>query len=154
MGSASTFLQRYWEQRDEFLDRIVTGDETWVQFMNIETTKEQSKQWMHTHSHKPKKFTRTLSNKKMATVFWDRKGNLTEFVASGSKITSGVYCETLNKLRTSMQNKRGGMLTKGVVLLHDNTWSHTAARTNALNKIFNWKIFDHPLLVENWVADG
>jgi hypothetical protein len=33
----------------------VTGDETWVSFMNVET-KEQSKQWMHTYSpNKPKK---------------------------------------------------------------------------------------------------
>jgi hypothetical protein len=27
----------------------VTGDETWVSFVNVET-KEQSKQWMHIHS--------------------------------------------------------------------------------------------------------
>jgi hypothetical protein len=36
-----------------------------------------------------------------------------------------------------------GMLTKGV-LLHDDAWSDTAARTNALIKFFNWEIFDHP----------
>jgi transposase len=36
------------------------------------------------------------------------------------------------------------MLTKGVVLLHDNARPHTAARTNALIKLFNWEIFDHP----------
>jgi hypothetical protein len=36
------------------------------------------------------------------------------------------------------------MLTKGVVLLHDNAHPHTAARTNALIKHFNWEIFDHP----------
>jgi hypothetical protein len=36
-----------------------------------------------------------------------------------------------------------GMLTKGV-LLYDNTRPHTAARTNALIKLFNWEIFDHP----------
>jgi transposase len=36
------------------------------------------------------------------------------------------------------------MLTKGVVLLHDNARPHTAARTNALIKRFNWEIFDHP----------
>jgi histone-lysine N-methyltransferase SETMAR len=35
------------------------------------------------------------------------------------------------------------MLTKGVVLLHDNTWPHTAARTNALIKLLKWQIFDH-----------
>jgi len=36
------------------------------------------------------------------------------------------------------------MLTKGVVLLHDNAWPHTVASTNALIKLFNWEIFDHP----------
>jgi hypothetical protein len=111
----------------EFLDRTVTGEETWIQFVNSET-KEQSKQWMHTHSpNKPKKFKQTLSNRKMmATGFWDRKGILlTEFMAPGTTITSEVYCETLNKLRRSIKNKRRGMLTKGVVLLQDNARPHS-----------------------------
>jgi hypothetical protein len=30
MGSALRFLLHYWEEGYEFLDRIVTGDETWV----------------------------------------------------------------------------------------------------------------------------
>jgi len=146
MGSALMFLQRYWEEGDKFLDRIVTGDETWVQFVNAET-KEQSKQWMHTHSpNKPKKFKRTLSNKKiMATIFWDHKGILlTEFMALGTTITSEVYRETLNKLRRLIQNKWHGMLTKGIILLHDSAWSYTTARTNALIRLFRWEIFDHP----------
>jgi hypothetical protein len=33
------------------------------------------------------------------------------------------------------------MLTKGIVLLHDNARPHTAARTNALIKRFNWEPF-------------
>jgi len=101
--------------------------------MNAET-KEQSKQWMYTHSsNKPKKFKQTVLNKKnMATLFWDRKGILlTEFMAPGTTITSEVYCETLNKFRRSIQNKWRGMLTKGVVLLHDNARHHTAARASA-----------------------
>jgi hypothetical protein len=71
--------------------------------------KEQSKQWMHTHSpNKPKKFKQTLSNRKMmAAVFSHCKGIfLTEFMAPDTTITSEVYCETLNKLRSSIQNKR------------------------------------------------
>jgi hypothetical protein len=35
------------------------------------------------------------------------------------------------------------MLTKGV-LLQDNARPHTAAHTNALIKLINWQIFDHP----------
>jgi hypothetical protein len=52
---------------------MVTGDETWVSFVNVET-KEQSKQWMRTHSpNKPKKFKKMSARKLMASVFWDRK---------------------------------------------------------------------------------
>jgi hypothetical protein len=36
------------------------------------------------------------------------------------------------------------MLTKRVVLLHDNACPHTAAHTTALIKSFKWEIFDHP----------
>jgi hypothetical protein len=55
MASALNFLQRYHKDGDEFLNDIVrvTGDETWVSFVNVET-KEQSKQWKHTYSHNKK----------------------------------------------------------------------------------------------------
>jgi hypothetical protein len=45
MASALIFLQRYHKHGGEFLNRIVrvTGDETWVSFVNVET-KEQSNQ--------------------------------------------------------------------------------------------------------------
>jgi histone-lysine N-methyltransferase SETMAR len=36
------------------------------------------------------------------------------------------------------------MLTKGIVLLHNNVRPHTAPRTNVLTNPFNWAIFDHP----------
>jgi hypothetical protein len=35
------------------------------------------------------------------------------------------------------------MLTAGVVLLHDNTRPHKAARTRTLLEHFNWNLFDH-----------
>jgi hypothetical protein len=63
----------------------------------------------------------------MATVLWDRKGVLLiEFMEPGTTITSGTYCETLKKLCRAIENKRRGMLTSGVVLLHDNARPHTA----------------------------
>ena len=37
-----------------------------------------------------------------------------------------------------------GMLTKGIVLLHGKARPHTTAQTNALIKLFNREIFDHP----------
>jgi histone-lysine N-methyltransferase SETMAR len=36
------------------------------------------------------------------------------------------------------------MLADGVVLLHENSRPHTAARPRALLEHFNWELFDHP----------
>jgi hypothetical protein len=62
-ASVDFFLERYHKDGYEFLSHIVrvTGDETWVSFVNVETN-EQSKQWRQTHSqNKPKMFQQMLS---------------------------------------------------------------------------------------------
>jgi hypothetical protein len=56
---------------------------------------------------------------------------MVEFIKQGTTITSEVYCETLKNC-AAIQNKRRGMLTYGVVLLHDNACPHTSAPTWAL----------------------
>ena len=43
IGSALKFLTRYAQEGDEFLDSIVTGDETWV-FHHTTESKQQSLQ--------------------------------------------------------------------------------------------------------------
>jgi hypothetical protein len=40
-----------------------------------------------------------------------------------------MYGKTLKSLHRTIQNKKCGMLTSSVVLLHDNTCLHTAAYT-------------------------
>jgi hypothetical protein len=75
MALALIFLECYHKDGHEFLNHIirVTGDETWVSFVNVET-KEQSK-WMLTRSpNKLKKFKQTFyARKLMESVFWYRK---------------------------------------------------------------------------------
>jgi hypothetical protein len=67
-GLGFNFLKRYHSH-----SLRVTSDETCVPFMNVET-KEQSKQWKHTHlPNKPTKFKQMSARKLMATVSWDRK---------------------------------------------------------------------------------
>jgi hypothetical protein len=69
-----------------------------------------------------------------------------ELVQQRTTITSAVYCETLKKnCLGPFRKKRRGMLTYGIVLLHDNAHHHTTARTRALLKHFNWELFDNPL---------
>jgi histone-lysine N-methyltransferase SETMAR len=69
---------------------------------------------------------------------------MVELMQQKTAILSEVCYETLKKLRMAFQNKRRGMLTYGVVLLHDSSRPHTAARTRALLEHFNWELFDHP----------
>jgi hypothetical protein len=127
-----TFLQPYHKDGDEFLSHIVgvAGDKTWISFVNVET-KEQTKQWMHTHPpNKPEKLKQILSARKLvATLFWVRKGVLkVKFMHQGSTM-SEVCCEILRKLCRAIQNKRRGML------LHDNGRPHSADRTRALQEL-------------------
>ncbi|CAN7949246.1 unnamed protein product, partial [Ixodes pacificus] len=58
--AAREFLQAYETDGEEFLDSIVTGDETWVHYTTPKT-KQQSRQWKHPESPKPRKFEQTLS---------------------------------------------------------------------------------------------
>lgn len=48
------------------------------------------------------------------------------------------------KLRLAIQNKKRGMLTAGILLIHDNAHPHTAAWAQELLEQFGWNIFDHP----------
>ncbi|KAJ4448311.1 hypothetical protein ANN_10326, partial [Periplaneta americana] len=130
---------------EEFLDRIIMGNETWISHFTPET-KQQSMHWRHSGSPVRMKFKQTLSVRKvMCTVFWDRKGILLiDFLPRGETINADRYCETLRKLRRAIQNKRRGMLTAGVVLLHDNARPHTARLTAAVLTEFGWELFDQP----------
>jgi hypothetical protein len=66
-----------------------------------------------------------------------------EFLPQGSTINVGVYCYTLKKLRCVVENKRRGMLSWGLVMLHDNACPHTAATKQDLIVTFGWEQFDH-----------
>jgi histone-lysine N-methyltransferase SETMAR len=82
----------------------------------------------------------------MATVIWNRKGVLMVGFMQKKDHNNVIhlYCETRKKLHRVIQNKRHGMLTYGVVLLHDNAHPYTAAHSRAPLEHFNWELFDHP----------
>jgi hypothetical protein len=62
------------KERDAFLYRIVTGDESWVYHYEPESN-SQSMQWKHLSSPANKKFkTQASPGKVMLTIFWDVNG--------------------------------------------------------------------------------
>lgn len=72
----------------------------------------------------------TLSiNKIVATVFRDRKSVLLiDFLERGETINE-KYCETLKKLRRTIQNKQRGKLGSKILFVHDNARSYIANHT-------------------------
>ena len=90
----STLLKRFRSKEDEFLSCLVTVDETWVHYYELEN-KAQS---VGPVSPRPKKFkTQPSAGKVMATVFWDAQGVIMlDFLAKKSTITGASYANLLN----------------------------------------------------------
>ncbi|XP_071088847.1 histone-lysine N-methyltransferase SETMAR-like [Haliotis cracherodii] len=130
---------------DNFMERIVTGDETWVHHYDPET-KEQSKQWTGFASPRPKKFkTQPSAGEVMATIFWDTKGVLLiDYLPRGQTITGEYYYDLLDRLRTAILAKRRGKITKGVLLQHDNARVHICRLAVAAVKRNGFKVLPHP----------
>jgi hypothetical protein len=59
------------------------------------------------------------------------RSSLVDFTPPGSTISAAAYHETLKRLKEAIRRKIPGFLTKGlgVLLLHDNARSHSAAAT-------------------------
>jgi hypothetical protein len=76
MGLSLQHLLRYADEGGDMLNRIVTGDESWMHLYQPEQ-KRASVQWKHPDSLSVKKFKVTPSaGKLMLTVFWDSQGVL------------------------------------------------------------------------------
>jgi hypothetical protein len=98
-------LSKKINKQDDVLDK----DKPWIMSKNIIFIQSQKS----LNKHLP-------ARKLMVTVFWDRKGILMmEFMQQGATVMSQTYCETLKILRRAM-----GLLTYGVVLLHDEICIH------------------------------
>lgn len=100
--AALSFLQRYSTDGPQFLSRIITGDESWVQHYTPET-KRTSNEWRHKNSPQPKKAkTIPAVQKVMLTVFFDSEGVVySEFTPRGTTINAASYCNTLKKVTKS-----------------------------------------------------
>ena len=95
-----------------FLGIIVTGDETWVHYHQLET-KIASKEWCHTSSPKPKIFrTQPSAGRVMLTLFWDEQRVILEhYMPRGNTVTSAMYADLLkNHLCPAIKSKRCGLL--------------------------------------------
>jgi len=133
------------EDWDLFKRRLITGDETWIHHYDPEM-KEQSKQWKHPASPAPKKFkVQASAGKIMCTIFYDSDGVvLIDYMPHNTTITGTYYADLLRRLRDSIREKRRGMLTAGVLLLHDNAPAHTSRVSKAAIRECGFQDLPHP----------
>ena len=96
-----------WDDPEEFLDQVVTQDETWVHHFDPES-KKQSMEWKHPGSSPAKKFKRFSSaGKVMAFIFWDIQGvTMVDYLEEGHTINSAYFAEELRRLRQEIVRKR------------------------------------------------
>ena len=124
-------LNRYNNEGENFLRRIVTGDEIWVYHYEPES-KRQSLEWKHPGSPVTKKFKiQASAGKVMLTFFWDQNGPiLKDYLKQERTIDCARYSNLLaSKLKPAIRIKRRRLLSNTVLFLHDNARPHTAAHT-------------------------
>ena len=95
---ACSELLEYCHSDKTFLQRLVTGVETWVHYFEPES-KRASIEWRHLTSPSSKKFkSQQSAGKVMMTVFWDSAGViLVDYMSKEATINSDVYVDTLKK---------------------------------------------------------
>jgi hypothetical protein len=84
--------------------------------------------------------------KVMLTIFWDVNGPiLVYFQEKGQTVTSARYIDMIvNELKPAIPSKRRGLLSKRVLLLHDNARLHTAAHTVDTLRALKYEVLKHP----------
>jgi histone-lysine N-methyltransferase SETMAR len=129
-------LDCYGAEGDNFLERIITGDETWNHHYETES-KHQSMNWKHRHSPTKEKFkTHSAAGKLMLTVFG---------ILSRDGLNNEHCSLQCDELKPAIRNQRRGMLSESVVFLHDNDCPHAAIHTVETLKKLNYEVLEHPL---------
>ena len=138
-------LDRYNANPDDFINRLLTQDETWVHHFDPET-KSESMEWRHRGSPPPRKFKRQSSpGKVMASVFWDFLGVIhVDYLNKGDTINAKYYSDELGEVRDKVKQLRRGKLRRGVLLLQANAPVHTAKVAIEKAAECGFEILPHP----------
>lgn len=119
-------LKELCEHDPNFLDNVITGDESWI-FEYDPESKKQSAEWHTTSSPRQKKARMSKSRmKSMLIVFFDAKGIVHhEFVPTGQTVNAQFYKEVLQRLNHRVARVRKEIRASWK-LHHDNAPAHTA----------------------------
>jgi histone-lysine N-methyltransferase SETMAR len=118
---------RFHREGSAFLERVVTGDETWIRYYDP-LSRQQSSEWKHPDSPRPTKVRHGQWEKKvMLIIFFDSTGILyVHTVPHGHTVNADYYCDVLKSLIHHIQRKRPQWPRGHWLLHHDNSSVHTS----------------------------
>ena len=130
-------------EKEPFLNRIVTGDEKWILYNNIQRKRKWKKAG---EGAEPVAKAGLHPMKVLLCVWWDCRGIIHfELLRHGETITADKYCEQLTRLNAAIREKRPVLANrKGVIFHHDNARPHVAQQTLRKLKELKWEILQHP----------
>ncbi|GFS13471.1 histone-lysine N-methyltransferase SETMAR [Elysia marginata] len=103
-GMRTQLIERYNAEGEAFLQRILTGGESWVHHYDPQS-KAPSIEYRHKTSPSPRKFKVVASARKVLfTVFWDMEGVvLMEFLEQGQTANSERYILRIRDLKLRLR---------------------------------------------------
>jgi histone-lysine N-methyltransferase SETMAR len=135
----SALLSRH-NSKHSFLSKIVTGDESWIFYINFKRKRQHLRAGelgvpdVKPDPHRPKT---------MLCIFWDMKGVIYfELLTGKTTLNKDEYCRQLRELDNAIREKRPEK-TK-VVFQRDNAKPHVANLTKDTIKELGWEVMVHP----------
>ena len=111
--SSEQHLEFFRNDPNDFLSRLLTMNETWL-YLHDPETKQQSMEWRHSCSPRPKNFrVKKSAGKVLASIFFDQDGILLfDYLPNGQPINAEYYSSLLVQLNDILKEKRRGKFTK------------------------------------------
>ncbi|XP_076764828.1 histone-lysine N-methyltransferase SETMAR-like [Xylocopa sonorina] len=123
ISTCDLLIQR--NEREPFLKKLITGDESWILYDN--TARKRS--WSTRDKCPPTIARLGLHPKKvLLSIWWDWKDILYyELLPEGQTINSEKYCTQLEKLKDAIRTERPELVNRhGVVFHHDSARPHVS----------------------------
>ncbi|GFN91329.1 histone-lysine N-methyltransferase SETMAR [Plakobranchus ocellatus] len=135
-------LECYSAEGEAFLQRILTGDKSWVHQYDLEC-KAHWMEYRHKSSPSPRKFKVVASARKvLITAFWDMEGVVhMEFLDQGLIVNSERFILTLRALKLRLRRVQHDMDS---ILQHDNARPHTSCQTEEALRQLEPTTLPHP----------
>jgi len=142
--SYEQLLEFFRRDPNDFLSRLVTMDETCLYHYDLET-KQQSLEWRHSGSPRPKKFqVQKSAEDVLASIFWHQDSILLiDYLPNGQTIKAEYYSSLLVQFKDILKKKHRGKFTKGASFLHDNAPDHQALATQKKMAYLGFQCLDH-----------